>query len=192
MFLGLLQQYSLARFRWFGIIAGLALIAGAVWAQPKPEAEVKSLWVVNLARFVEWAPDPATEEKPLRIAVVEAKELYAYLKRYDGQTINGSPIQILYFDRFSSQEILKDFNILYVPESAGDDVQKILRFVKSHGVFTISDQPGFIDQGGIMALYIKDGSIRYELNRGVAQREQIHISAELLGRAYRVVTEDAP
>ena len=175
-----------------GLAVILMLTAGENEAKPKTEAEAKVLWVVNIARFVTWEPASETKNEPLRIAVVEAQKLYATLKQYDGKTINGRTIQTLFVEEFSAQEILKGFDILYVPDSVGDDTQTVLNFVKSQGVFTIGESSAFINRGGVMALYIKDGSICYELNRSVAQREKIKISSELLGRAARVVSEEAP
>lgn len=170
-----------------GAAMTFCLTAGFAMAQPKSEAEVKALWLVNIARFIEWPATDTQNKEPLHIAAVGENDLLPYLTKYQDQTINGRPIKILFFKNFSSQQALREAEVLYISEKAVEDGRDILDFVKSYGVFTVGERSDFIDQGGVMALIIEGGSIRYELNRRAASQERILISAGLLGRASRVV-----
>ncbi len=54
-------------------------------------------------------------------------------------------------------------------------------------VLTVSDLPGFAQQGGVIGLVRQSGRLRFEVNRGVAQSAGLRLSADLLSLAMTVL-----
>ena len=60
-------------------------------------------------------------------------------------------------------------------------------FLGSQPVLTVSDLPGFAQQGGVIGLVRQGGRLRFEINRGVAQAAGLRLSVDLLSLAMSVV-----
>jgi len=70
--------------------------------------------------------------------------------------------------------------------------QALLRKLADHHVLTVSNQPGFIDHGGMIGLIRRNHRLRFEINERAVDQAKLKISAELLQMAIRIIGHNAP
>jgi len=70
--------------------------------------------------------------------------------------------------------------------------QALLQQLADHHVLTVSNQPDFIDHGGMIGLIRRNHRLRFEINETAAHQAKLHISAELLQMATRVIGSNTP
>ena len=76
-------------------------------------------------------------------------------------------------------------HLLYLPaHSAG--AHPLIGVAASRPVLTVSDAPGFLDNGGIVALRVVSGRLRFDIDVSAARRAGLRISSQLLGLAVSV------
>lgn len=167
-------------------LGALLSFSHPIYGAASSVAEIKAIWLINLTRFIKWVPE--SDKKFCTIVVLGDKKVHESLKPYENRIVEGRSIKIRYYERFESQPELRKSSILFLSrEASAADQKELLAFTKGHRVFTVSTRPFFIKQGGTMALIARRDTISYELNRAAAREEQIEISADLLGRASRVI-----
>ena len=144
-------------------------------AKPKTAAEdeLKSAFILQFARYVEWADatarggDAARKRAALTIAVVGDEDLGDTMttvlkdKRVDERPVvitNLGP-----FVKLSDKAALKNCDVLVF---AGDDQADWLAIRDELGkasVLTVSTMPGFAKAGGMIELYPDGKSLRFEV-----------------------------
>jgi len=62
----------------------------------------------------------------------------------------------------------------------------VLAAVDTSAVLTVSDAPGFATHGGMVGFATDGTRVRFEVNRNVAERSGLKLSAKLLSLAHLV------
>jgi hypothetical protein len=146
--------------------------------QGKPgEYQVKAVYLFNFGKFIEWPPDPAKRES-FDICVLGRDPFGAALD----STLAGEKIGSLkpVARRISSVREAASCAILYVSSSENARVKQILDSVENRGVLTVSDLPGFTNDGGIIQFVFQDNKVRFEVNLAAAEKAGLTFSSQLL------------
>jgi len=77
--------------------------------------------------------------------------------------------------------------MLFISQQAASLLPEILSQVKGLPILTVSDQPDFADQGGMLALMEKNGKLRWRINQAVASQVGLRFDAQLLRNAEVVI-----
>ena len=175
----------------------LACVLGAVvgsgiasaQADPPPDlnqAKANMLW--NIAKFVEWPALPSDRSQPLVFTILGEDDLAADLAGLlSSRTVNGRPV----FVRFARRpQDARGSQILYLAASESSQMGNVLAAVDTTAVLTVSDAPGFATHGGMVGFATDGTRVRFEVNRNVAERNGLKLSAKLLSLAHLV--PDAP
>ena len=142
------------------------------------EAALKVAFLFNFFKFIDW---PETDVTYYRLCLSSSDDLGNSLDVLTGKVIKNKPLQIV---RNIAVKDLKTCHILFI--SPNDNVGSYLKDSKKLPIVTISDQSGFIDQGGTLGL-IHDGTrLGFEVNLDAANTNAIRISAQLLKLAKTV------
>lgn len=162
------------------VVLGLLGRSGAVEAAPD-EAAVQAAFVLNFAKFTEWPPasQPARQGAMLLCQFGMREELTQAFRALEGRPLQGVPIQWRKVNRLDEARAC---HVLFIAESG-------LSLVQLGGlpVLTVSDLPGFAQQGGVIGLVRQSGRLRFEVNRAVAQTAGLRLSADLLSLAMTVL-----
>ena len=169
---------------WTSGLAGAAVLGMLVWsdvAQAAPdESAVQAAFVLNFAKFTEWPPagQPARQSAMQLCQFGVRDELTQAFRALEGRSLQGAPIQ---WRKVSRLDEARGCHVLFVAEAG-------LSLVQLGGlpVLTVSDLPGFAQQGGVIGLVRQSGRLRFEVNRGVAQSAGLRLSADLLSLAMTV------
>jgi hypothetical protein len=95
------------------------------------------------------------------------------------------------FVRFARRpQDAKGSQILYVAASESEKIGVVLAAVDSTAVLTVSDAPGFAEHGGMVGFATEGTRVRFEVNRNLAEKNGLKLSAKLLSLARLV--DDAP
>src|SRR5262249_18532218 len=96
------------------------------------------------------------------------------------RTVNGRPV----FVRFARRaQDAKGSQILYLAASEAQKMAEVLAAVDSSAILTVSDAPGFATRGGMVGFATEGERVRFEVNRGQAERGGLKLSAKLLSLA---------
>ncbi len=167
----------------FAFLIGL-LFCGSlgVRAEDKPlaEYEVKSAFLYNFAKFVQWPPDRFEKpDSPLIIGVYGNNPFAGYLEALP-KTIGQHPIVIQVVDNAAQA---KNCHVLFIGEK-GKKAANIIDKLDRAEVLTITDEmERFQDVGAVVNLVTTQKHVHFEINVDAARRAELKINSSLLNLA---------
>lgn len=168
---------------WWTAAAVLAVLwtTGIVLAgQASDESQLQAAFVSKFPEFVEWPPAAWDGKTALVVCVARHSPLTPHLKALMlGTTLRGRSYEVREVDSASR---LGDCHVLFV---AHHDLS-LLAEASRLPILTVSDDPTFLDRGGIIQLRTIERRIRFEVGLSSAQRVDLRLSSQLLDLAVRV------
>ena len=170
------------------VAASLMLgFAPALWAQSASEPVLKAAFLYNFAKFAEWPGDAAPVD-PLTICVHgDAAIADALDETVKGRTVDGRKTAVVRV----KPDGFRACHVLYLAGLSPKRGQEIVDELKGAPVLTVSDREQFARSGGIAALFVEQGRMRFAINVEAAQRCRLRISSRLLSLAKIVKDEHA-
>jgi hypothetical protein len=146
------------------------------------EAQLKAAFAYNLARFVEWpAASFPSATAPLRLCVSGRGALPNLLAELDGKTVQGRDLAVLLAGNAFDPATC---HIVFFAAGADHGALELLRRVKDSSTLTVSDAPGFVEQGGAVELVQADGRLQFDVNLAAVRKAGLRLSANLLKLAH--------
>lgn len=175
-------------FRFVTVAVAVMLLALRVPGETTDEYQVKAAFLYNFAKFVEWPPGVfKTAKDPILICVLGHNPFGNALEEaIRGKSIAG---RSLASRQVSDTESAGACQILFVGSADGKHFRSLLDSLKSMGILTVGEAPGFATDGGVINFKLDDGRVHFEINVDAAEQEQLHISAKLLSLA-QIVKSD--
>lgn len=174
----------LARFPLLSRCLAALVLAGVygplACAETGNEAALKTAFLFNFFKFIHW---PVSTDA-FSLCTTDNDGLGDSLDVLESKTIDDKPIII---QRGVAGKALKDCQMVYISHT--DNTAKILRDLKGLAIVTVSDKPNFVDQGGVIGLAQKDNRLGFEVNLDTANANGIHVMAQMLKLAKRVVAQ---
>lgn len=164
--------------------------ATVLYAQASPlrEYQVKAVFLYNFTQFVEW-PDSAytMTDEPLVIGILGKDPFGAYLDEVvAGEEVNGHPLQV---QRFEQVDDLGSCHLLFISKEKKAQLTEVMQALKTRSVLTVSDEDGFMHQGGMVKFITVNNKIRLQINPEAAKAAGLHISSRLLSLAEIITLE---
>lgn len=156
-------------------------IAGQAHAESGGEAAVKTAFLYNFFKFIEW-PEAVANQGAYSLCTTSNDNLgdsLLVLKK----TIGDKPIILR---RGIYGKDLKNCHMVFIGSS--EDAEEVIRYLKDLPIVAVSDKPRFIDKGGMIGLVQNDNRLSFEINLDAAIATGVHISAQILKLAKRVNT----
>lgn len=152
------------------------------------EMEAKARFMILTAPYVDWpAGRFASEESPIRIAVLGADELATELEKVI-QAQKKSQRRFV-VTKISEPEQAREAEMLFVGASESKQMGQITRALQGAPVLTFGETNEFFEDGGMIHLFLENGFLRCEINLAAAERAKLGLSSKLLTLAKRVVKE---
>jgi len=148
------------------------------------ELHVKSAYVFNFIKFVEW---PAAAVRPgdkIRLCVIGDDGQHTSLSALDGRKIGEYELHVI--PRFGSNENLNACHVLYIGEQQRRRVIPIIKALSAASVLTISDIPGFAERGGGIGLLHRDDRMLFEVNLATTKKAGLRLSGQMLNLATNI------
>ena len=152
---------------------------------PLSEYQVKSLFLFNFAKYIEWPSNAfATANAPIQIGVIggsdEGKFARELTRTVEAKNVEGRPILV---SQIQTPEDLDKCHILFIRSSEKTRLGEILRRLNTRPVLTVSETDRFLEQGGAINFVKKEGKIRLEISLDAARQAKLQISSKLLSVA---------
>ena len=152
------------------------------------ETNVKSAFLYKFTHFAEWPPEAMGRRGgPIAMCVMGRDELAEVLEHaVEGRKARDRPLVVR---RVDDSDAAAGCHLLFIGWSDAKRIDRILGALASQPILTVGDVQGFARRGGMINLGLEGNRMRFEINRGAAERAGIHLSSQLLKLAHLVEEE---
>jgi hypothetical protein len=160
---------------------GIVLASGTASAAT-PEERVKSAYIYKLASFVRWPDDPRRSE--FRLCVAGNNEVTLALRSLaSGERVLGLPVTVATIDPKAPAQA-RNCQVVYVGRGR-EGARAILAAVDGLPILTVGDRNAG-SEGGVIDFVVRDGKVRFIIDRGFARKQRLELSSKLLDIAVEV------
>ena len=148
-------------------------------AAPPNEYALKSVFLYNFCRFMDW-PDAAFggPNDPIVIGVFGEDPFGPLLdEAVRGETFRGRSIRI---EHYRSAREIGRCHLLFVGASEAGRLNEILSAVAGRSIVTVGESEEFIERGGMIALVADRNRVRLVMNPQTLRAARIDVSSKLL------------
>jgi len=150
---------------------------------PAPsQIDVETVYLFNFAKFVRWPAERDGEQLNICIAAQKAYSDSAS-RVVAGEQIGTRRLAVKLVSR---PEDVSGCAILFVGLAAKDHLNDLLNAAAQHATLTVSDIPGFLEQRGMISLFVVNNRVRFSVNLENVDRSGLSLSSELLKVAVQV------
>jgi hypothetical protein len=165
------------------VIGLLTLTVGVRGQSVNGEYRLKAAFVARFPEFVEWPPPAWQGRTTLDVCVLTPNPFGKDLPDViSGQSVRGRTVVLHDVQSNSSLDIC---HVLYVTRAA-EGRSSVLQRATALPILTISDDPAFLESGGIIQLNTVENRIRFDISSSAADRAGLRLSAQLLRLAVNV------
>lgn len=167
--------------RWRGRLCVLLLLAAPVSSPAEDAYRIKAAFLYNFTKFVTWPAALEQQGGTLNLCLFDGNPFGEYVHVLSGRRVRNFELRIREVQTLAD---LPACNILFL---AGEkQTAQVLGAVAGQPVLTISDQAGFVGQGGAIELLTDDNRVRFDVNLQRVRDQQLDMSSRLLQLARRV------
>jgi hypothetical protein len=161
------------------VAAFIAAPGAAVGTCADASSVVKAAFLYNFAKYTEWPALPSGA--PIVACIVGDERIASALAdTVAGQNISGHAIDVR---REQGSGAWPVCHLLFVADTETKRLAAGLGAIRALPVLTVSDGRSFVQEGGIIELYVEGGLMHFAINREAADRAGLRISSRLLGLA---------
>lgn len=163
----------LKRFFFLFLITFLSVTVAAQGSEQ--EANLKAAFIYNFTKYIDWGNYNGRNE--FVIDVLGDTPIENSLEQIaKDNTVNDKPIVVHILDNPSKA---RDCDILFISKDCGFTLKKILSKI-SKGVLTISEQPGYAEQGTAFNFIIINNRLKFEANLNAISSAGLKAGSQLL------------
>ena len=167
---------------WF-FVAQMFLAQSAAQATAPTQHEVEAAYLYNFAKFVTWPPTAKSDV--LNVCILGEDPFGATLDQIvDGEQIDGRHLAVR---RLADEQTVQQCALLFIGDSESSHLDRDLSVVANRPILTVSDIPGFMQDGGTIEFVLQEDRVRFEVNLNAARKCGIVLSSQLLKVATKVV-----
>jgi hypothetical protein len=140
------------------------------------EQNVKAAFLLNFTRFIEWPSTTAQRSagEDFLVCLLGDSPLALALETiFRGETAAGRRVAVKRLAKPGEY-----CEVLVIPGSERNQAE-VLRHA-GPGVLTVGESPNFLHDGGVIRFVVEDRRVRFDINRGAAERASLRISSRLL------------
>ena len=170
------------------LIGGLLLSTGRAAAQERadiPEYEVKSAYLFNFLQYTSWPPDALDAAGDLTLCILGDDPMGDLLPRAIGRRrIDGHTIRIVSVSRPVEAGRC---HAAFIAGRNATSSATWLGSLRGKPVLTVGEGPEFAAEGGMIALVLETGTVRFEVNARALRQANLQLSSRVmrLARAVR-------
>ncbi len=162
----------------FGLLICISLLAAAQERTRVDSRKVEAAFLRNFTHYITWPEEVfADSQSPWRICIV-GKDPFGDLleKTFEGRTEEGRPFTIL---RTRDTAELQHCQIVYVAFKVSANRRAALSSLKGLPVLTVSNAPGFLQEGGIIRFNVTD-YVELSVNLDQARAASLKVQTKVL------------
>lgn len=159
----------------------LGLVKGPVVAadtNSDQEVQVKTAFIYNFAKFVEWPPSSFNDtQSPLTLCAIGNEPFNKALDDLKTKRVEGRPIAV---KRITTIDQAEGCHVLFIAASEKGNLSQILKALYHKPILTVGDTKGYADTGVMINLISIDNKIGFEINPAPAEHASLKVSSKLL------------
>jgi uncharacterized protein DUF4154 len=174
------------------VITWILIAAPCLHAQKSgpTENEVKSAYLYNFGKFVEWPAKTVIVGEYFTICALGDDAFGSTLETtIAGESINGRKVLVKHLTK--PQDAVS-CRILFISSSQQNRLKEILAELDNSSVLTVSDMPEFTRRGGMIQFVVEANRVRFEVNLTSTERSGLTLSSQLLKVAINVKRSAQP
>src|SRR3989338_1964547 len=150
------------------------------------EYPLKSAFLYNFAKFVEWPPESNPETQGAFVIGIFGDDPFGrdIDELLGNKTINNKKIIV---ERFLSLKEVRPCHILFINSSEVKKLEDILDRLEGKSVLTVSETSLFTHNGGMINFVMEDNKVRFEINKQATDKAGLRLSSQLLKLAKSVI-----
>jgi hypothetical protein len=156
------------------VLLALLLAGNTPAAAQAREYQVKSQFLLNFTRFIEW-PQSAFKSaaSPFVIGIVGNDPFGSYLNEtVKNETVRGRPIIV---QRYSSMRDVRPCHLLFVCNNIRE-----FSGLPARSLLTVGEAPDFNRAGGMIQFYSEKDRVRFQVRPSLIRAAHLNISSKLL------------
>lgn len=164
------------------VLSMAGLLLTGTWldaAESGPHAEylLKSAFLYNIAKFVEWnGGDGTTPDTPL-VVCMTGQVFGSAIDSIEGKTVQGRPVTVKHP---SNMQEARACHLIFIENPESKKAEEFLEAVGGRPILTVCDRPDCARQGVMINLQKQEDKIGIELNLDAVQRARLKLSSQLI------------
>jgi hypothetical protein len=153
--------------------------------------EVKTAFLFNFAKFIEWPASSFTGPgAPFAFCVLGQDPFGNILDdALHGKMIAGRPLEVR---RLKEKSEARHCQMVFITSAESAHIAEILAGVSGANVLLVGESTGFAASGGTIEFTLEDNHVRFTINTDAATRSGLMFSSKLLALAKIVHDEGHP
>ena len=161
-----------------GFLLSLSIEPAVLAAEANGEYLLKSAFLYNFAKFVEWpASIFSTSSTPLTICVLGNDPFGSSLEAIAKKTIKGRALVV---KRLRSVGGAKDCQMLYVSPNELTQTAEIVRTLQKAPILTVCDVESCAQEGIMVNMRMVENRVQLDMNLDAVQRTPLKVSSQLI------------
>jgi len=150
------------------------------------EYRLKAAFLFHFAQFVEWPAEAlGNADNPFVICVVGEDPFHGDLEEtVRGKTIAARMVRIRHIKQVQEGQ---GCQVVFIDKDERKNVTVLMSGLPKTSVLTVGESDDFLQQGGIIRLFVEDRKIRFEINQQAAEAANLRVSSRLLLLATAVI-----
>lgn len=153
-------------------------------AEDLSEAQIKTAYLYNFAKFVEWPAAVLPANAELVLCVIGSNVLDGALETLNGRSIGAHPLRVA--TQSYASLALNGCHLLFIGVSEQQRFLVILKALGNAPVLSLSDIEDFAGKGGGIGLLLRDNKVLFEVNLEAIRNAGLHLPGQLLNIAVDV------
>lgn len=151
--------------------------------------QVKTRFITLFGEYCKWPPQSSisTPGATFTIGAFEENEVISYLiETIKTRTIAGKKAKILII---SDDKEIEQCNLLYITETSGKRLQKILEITDKLPILTVSDALGHAEKGVMLEMFFEKNKMHYIVNLTIVRKSGLLLGSSILRYAAKLIQE---
>ena len=146
---------------------------------------IKAAFIYNFTKFVMWPQQGSySDAESFNVCILGDDRLTAAASTIQGKSVQGKVLQIKYITNAGENG---ECEIIFLAISNTERLQQALETIKGTRVLSVGDSNDFVDNGGIIGLFVENNKVRFDINQLAADDSGLKINSRLLELANRVI-----
>ena len=168
----------------FALLSALLCSADPAGQTLEAEHQLKAAFVSKLPQFTEWPEATLDGLQRVELCVARPNPFGSSLRELiAGERLGTRPLVVREVD---SPQDLDACQLLFVANQSPRERRGLLDRARTLPILTVGDAATFIDEGGIVALRMVNGRVRFDINVEAANQAGLRLSSQLLQLALSV------
>jgi hypothetical protein len=165
--------------RWLAAFLFLGGFVSAAQAPVAGEYQVKAVFLLNFAHFVDWPSEAfADATAPLVIGVLGNDPFTDALdETVRDEKVNNHPLAVRRYRRASE---IRDCHVLFISGSESERFAEIFAQLRGRSILTVGDVESFGLAGGMIRFVTENNKTRLRINVDAAKAARLTLSSKLL------------